>query len=192
MVFPQRVPVPAAYAINTLHYSQGWAMAANMATGITGMVFAVAGGALADRVGVRVVVLLPRLIATVLHYPVLHLVDSSGSPLVLVIAMAGLMAIHAMTSAAGIVLIPMIFPAAVRTSALSIAYALGVTIFGGTAQLVFTGIIEATGDKLSWVWYVIAMGLVSFLGTLAIRTPEGLGGKRRTAQPDSMLAGVSN
>ena len=180
------------YAINTLHYSQGWAMAANMATGITGMVFAVAGGALADRVGVRVVVLLPRLIATVLLYPVLHLVVSSGSPLVLVIAMAGLMAIHAMTSAAGIVLIPMIFPAAVRTSALSIAYALGVTIFGGTAQLVFTGIIEATGDKLSWVWYVIAMGLVSFLGTLAIRTPESLGGKRRTAQPDSMLAGVSN
>ena len=167
-------------------------MAANMATGITGMVFAVAGGALADRVGVRVVVLLPRLIATVLLYPVLHLVVSSGSPLVLVIAMAGLMAIHAMTSAAGIVLIPMIFPAAVRTSALSIAYALGVTIFGGTAQLVFTGIIEATGDKLSWVWYVIAMGLVSFLGTLAIRTPESLGGKRRTAQPDSMLAGVSN
>jgi MFS family permease len=182
----------ATYAINTLHYSQGWAMTANMATGITGMVFAVAGGALADKVGIRSVVLLPRLIATLLLYPVLHLVVSSGSPLVLVIAMAGLMAIHAMTSAAGIVLIPMIFPAAVRTSALSIAYALGVTIFGGTAQLVFTWIIDATGDKLSWVWYVIVMSLISFLGTLAIRVPEDLGGKSQAKQPDAMLAGASD
>jgi len=182
----------ATYAINTLHYSQGWAMTANMATGITGMVFAVAGGALADKIGVRAVVLLPRLVATLLLYPVLHLVVSSGSPLVLVIATAGLMAIHAMTSAAGIVLIPMVFPAAVRTSALSIAYALGVTIFGGTAQLVFTWIIDATGDKLSWVWYVIAMSLISFLGTLAIRVPEDLGGKSRAKQPDGMLAGASS
>jgi MFS family permease len=182
----------ATYAINTLHYSQGWAMTANMATGITGMVFAVAGGALADKVGIRSVVLLPRLVATLLLYPVLHLVVSSGSPLVLVIAMAGLMAIHAMTSAAGIVLIPMIFPAAVRTSALSIAYALGVTIFGGTAQLVFTWIIDATGDKLSWVWYVIVMSLISFLGTLAIRVPEDLGGKSQAKQPDAMLAGASD
>jgi MFS family permease len=180
------------YAINTLHYSPGWAMAANMATGITGMVFAVTGGALADRIGIRTVVLLPRLVATLLLYPVLQLVVSSGSPLVLVIAMAGLMAIHAMTSAAGIVLIPMIFPASVRTSALSIAYALGVTIFGGTAQLVFTWIIDATGDKLSWVWYVIAMSLVSFLGTLAIRMPDDLGGKRQPKQPDGVLARASN
>jgi MFS family permease len=182
----------ATYAINTLHYSPGWAMAANMTTGLTGMVFAVAGGALADRVGIRAVVLLPRLVATLLLYPVLHLVVSSGSPLVLVVAMAGLMAIHAMTSAAGIVLIPMIFPASVRTSALSIAYALGVTIFGGTAQLVFTWIIDATGDKLSWVWYVIAMSLISFLGTLAIRVPDDLGGKPRAKQPDGILARASN
>jgi len=180
------------YAINTLHYSPGWAMTANMVIGITGMVFALAGGTLADRIGIRAVVLLPRLLATVLLYPVLHLVVSSGSPLVLVIAMAGLMAIHATASAAGIVLIPMIFPGAVRTSALSIAYALGVTIFGGSAQLIFTWIIDATGDKLSWVWYVIAMSLVSFLGTLAIRVPEGLGGKPKASQPDGVLARVSS
>ena len=82
--------------------------------------------------------------------------------------------------------------AAVRTSALSIAYALGVTIFGGTAQLVFTWIIDATGDKLSWVWYVIAMSLVSFLGTLAIRVPDDLRGKSQAKQPDGMLARASN
>jgi MFS family permease len=181
----------ATYAISTLHYGSGWAMTASMVNGVTGMTFAVLGGLLADKIGIRTVVLLPRLLATVLLYPILHLVVSSGSPLVLVISMAFLMAIHAMTSAAGIVLIPMIFPTAVRTSALSIAYALGVTIFGGSAQLIFTAIIDATGDKLSWVWYVIAMSLISFLGTLAIRVPDDLDNTSREKRPNGALAGAS-
>jgi MFS family permease len=180
------------YAINTLHYTTGWAMAVSMVTGITGMVFAIAGGTLADKVGIRSVVLLPRLVATLLLYPVLHLVVASGSPLVMVIAMAGLAAIHATSSAAAIVLIPMVFPAAVRTSALSIAYALGVTIFGGTAQLIFTWIIDATGDKLSWVWYVIVMSLISLVSTLMIRVPDALGGTRQRAQAGGALASASN
>ncbi len=181
----------ATYAINTLHYSQGWAMAANVTTGLTGMVFSVAGGLLADRFGVKIVALGPRLLVTLLLYPALHLIVASGSPLVLVMTMAGLMAIHATSSAAGIVMIPIIFPAAVRTSGLSIAYALGVTIFGGTAQIVFTWIIGATGDKLSWVWYIIALSVVSFLATLAIRIPETFGRKTQAEGPAVMLAGAA-
>ena len=78
-----------------------------------------------------------------------------------------------MTAAAAIMLIPLLFPAAIRTAGLSIAYAFGVTIFGGSAQFVFTFIINATGDKLSWVWYIIAMSVVSFWpATMAIRVPR--------------------
>jgi MFS family permease len=182
----------ATYAINTLHYSPGWAMAANMTNGITGMVFAIVGGLLADRFGVKIVALVPRLIVTLLLYPALQLIISSGSPLVLVMTMAGLMAFHATSGAAGIVMIPIIFPAVVRTSGLSIAYALGVTIFGGTAQIVFTWIIGATGDKLSWVWYIVALSVVSLLATLAIRIPETFGRKSQTDRPAAMLAGAPN
>jgi nitrate/nitrite transporter NarK len=167
-------------------------MAANMTTGITGMVFSVLGGALADRFGVKIVTLIPRLAVTLLLYPALHLIVSSGSPLVLVLTVGALMAVHATSSAAGIVMIPIIFPSAVRTSGLSIAYALGVTIFGGTAQLVFTWIIDATGDKLSWVWYIIALSTVSFLATLAIRVPEAFGRKTPAEPPAGVLAGASN
>jgi MFS family permease len=180
----------ATYAINTLHYGQGWAMAANLATGITGMLCSLLGGLLADRFGVKMIALVPRLIVTLLLYPALHLIISSGSPPVLVMVMAGLMAIHATSSAAGIILIPIIFPSAVRTSGLSIAYALGVTIFGGTAQIVFTWIIESTGDKLSWVWYIIAMSVVSFLATLAIRVPETFR-QPKAEPPAGVLAGAS-
>ena len=159
------------YALTTLGYSQKVAMTANLTLGFVGMCAAIAGGILADQFGLKVVAVLPRLIVTLLLYPALSLVVSSGSPAVFILVAACLMVPHAMASAAVIILIPKMFPAAVRTSGLSIAYALGVTIFGGTAQIVFTWIIGATGDKLSWVWYVIVMGIVSLLGTLAIRIP---------------------
>lgn len=180
------------YAINTLHYGQGWAMAASLATAVSGTIFSLVGGALADRYGVKTIAIIPRLIVTLLLYPALVLVISSGSPLVFVLVAAGLMTLHAMSSGAGIILIPMIFPSAVRTAGLSIAYALGVTIFGGTAQIVFTWIISATGDKLSWVWYVIIMSVISVLGTMAIKVPETLRGRSQDAKPAAVLASASN
>ena len=111
-------------------------------------------------------------LVTLLLYPALQLVISSGSPIMLVVSAACLMSLHAMSGAAGIVLVPLIFPSAVRTSGLAIAYALGVTIFGGTAQILFTWIIGATGDKLSWIWYIIAMSVISVLATWALRVPN--------------------
>jgi hypothetical protein len=50
----------------------------------------------------------------------------------------------------------------------------------------------ATGDKLSWVWYIIGLCVVSFLATLAIRTPGSFGRKSQAEQPAGMLAGASN
>ena len=180
------------YAISTLHYGQGWAMAANFAVGVSGLIFALVGGALADRFGVKTIAIIPRLIVTLLLYPAFQLVVSSGSPLVFVLVAAGLVTLHAMSSGAGIILIPLIFPPAVRTAGLSIAYALGVTIFGGTAQIVFTWIISATGDRLSWIWYVIIMSVISVLGTLAIKVPETLKGRSQNTKPAAALAGASN
>lgn len=171
----------ATYAINTLHYSQSWAMTANFTTFVSGTIFALLGGALADRYSLKTIAVVPRIIVTLLFYPALLLVVSSGTPLVYVVTVAVLMAFHAMSGGAGIILIPLIFPAILRTTGLSVAYALGVTIFGGTAQLVFTWIIGSTGDKLSWVWYVIAMGIVSILATMAIRVPEGAERRREGA-----------
>ncbi|WP_143197754.1 MFS transporter [Bradyrhizobium sp. AS23.2] len=180
------------YAISTLHYSQGWAMATNFVTFISGTIFALLGGLLADKYGLKTVTIVPRIIVTLLLYPALQLVVSSGSPLVFLATSATLIAFHAMSSGAGIILIPLIFPAIVRTAGLSIAYALGVTIFGGTAQFVFTWIIGATGDKLSWVWYVIAMSVISLIATMALRLPEGVERRRQGATTGAAVASLSS
>jgi MFS family permease len=169
------------YAITTLGYGQAIGMGATLTVGVVGTIFAVTGGILADRYGIKTIAVVPRIIVVALLYPALHLVVASGSPALFIVVVGALMIPHAMSSAAGIILIPKIFPAAVRTSGLSIAYALGVTIFGGTAQVVFTWIIDATGDKLSWVWYIIVMSIISLLGTIAIRVPADW--STRTADP---------
>jgi MFS family permease len=164
----------ATYAIATLGFGPKVGMMTNLAIGISGAFFALIGGALGDRLGVKKVTVITRIIATALFYPALLLVVSNNSPAIFLAAMIVLMAFHAMSSGAGLLILPKIFPAAIRTSGLSLAYAMGVTIFGGTASVVFTWIIGATGDKLSWVWYVIAMGIVTAIATILVRLPPDL------------------
>jgi MFS family permease len=168
------------YALTTLGYGQRVAMTANLTVGVVGTAFALIGGVIADRVGVKTVALVPRFVVTLLLFPALHLIVESGSPSVFIVVIAGLMSLHAMSGAAGIILIPKVFPAAIRTSGLSIAYATGVTLFGGTAQIVFTWIIGVTGDKQSWVWYVVVLSIISFVGTLLIQVPESWSGTRQS------------
>jgi MFS family permease len=168
------------YALTTLGYGQRAAMTANLCVGVSGTTFALIGGVLADRWGIKAITVIPRVLVTLLLYPALQLIVSSGSPAVFIVVVAALMSLHAMSGAAGIILIPKVFPAAIRTSGLSIAYATGVTLFGGTAQIVFTWIIGATGDKLSWVWYIIGMSIISILGTLVIKVPEGWSASKRS------------
>jgi hypothetical protein len=65
-----------------------------------------------------------------------------------------------------------LFPNAVRSSGLSISYALSVSVFGGTAQYVFAWLIGTTGDPLSPAYYVI---LTSAIGLWAMfQLPETL------------------
>ena len=160
------------FALTNLHFDRGVALGANLITGLTGMGFALLGGLLADRYGLKAVALAPRIVVTALLYPAILLVVTTGSPPVFLAVLAVLMALHATSSGAIITIIPTIFPARIRTAGLSVAYALGVTIFGGTAQIVFTWIIGETGDKLSWVWYIVAIGILCIAATSAIRLPR--------------------
>lgn len=160
------------YAITTLGYSTTVGMVAGLAVGLSGVVFSLVGGILADRYGLKPVSVVARIVTTVLIYPVLTLVLAHPSPALFIGAMASLMVFHSISGAAGIVLLPVSFPASIRTAGLSISYAAGVTLFGGTAQLIFTWLIEATGDKLSPLWYVVAMSLVSIAATVALKGPS--------------------
>jgi MHS family proline/betaine transporter-like MFS transporter len=68
-----------------------------------------------------------------------------------------------------------LFPIGVRSSGMGIAYNVSVTLFGGFAPLIATGLIARTGNPLSPTWYVMfscGLSLVALLVT------------RRTSSPD--------
>jgi MFS transporter, MHS family, proline/betaine transporter len=60
-----------------------------------------------------------------------------------------------------------IFPTHVRSTGLSIAYSIGVTVFGGFAPTIVETFIHLTGDKLAPSYYVLTAALLSGL-SLAI------------------------
>jgi hypothetical protein len=92
------------------------------------------------------------------------------------LTMSALMAALTATSAApSLVAISELFPRAIRSAALSLTYAVSVTVFGGTTQLVVTYLIGVTGDPLAPAYYLI---LASIAGAIAMfAMPETRGGE---------------
>jgi hypothetical protein len=66
------------------------------------------------------------------------------------------------------VLLTEAFPKAVRSAGLSIAYAISVTVFGGSTQLIIAWLIERLHDPLIPAWYQIGANLLSLIGIMLI------------------------
>ncbi|MFM0563129.1 MFS transporter [Paraburkholderia sediminicola] len=100
-------------------------------------------------------------------------VSSSGcvihvkiASVLVVFVLIGLMTL---SSPAGFVLILEAFKPEVRATSLGIIYALGVTIFGGFAQLIVSALWRMSGSFYAPAWYVLACGLVSFAGVVLFK-----------------------
>lgn len=160
------------YAIRTLHLPNSTAMLGTVALGITGGLGSLAGGMLADRFGVRLVAIVPRLLLMLLLFPVMKVLVDNPSGVTLIVAITVLSLLHAASAAVGIMLIPLIFPPAVRSTGMAICYSLGVAIFGGTATYVVTWLVGTTGNPLASTYYVMAASFVMLLAVLAIRNVD--------------------
>lgn len=142
------------YAISTLKLPPTTAMAATVVVGLSTFAFSLAGGWLCDRLGRRPVMLWPRLLAAVASYPAfMLLVEQKTAGALYAVAML-LAALTAMSGAASLVAIPELFPRRIRAVGMSITYAIGVALFGGSTQFVITWLIEVTGNPAAPAWYV--------------------------------------
>ena len=157
------------FTIATLKLPFATGFLANLTAAVTGLVFSLIGGHLGDRIGLRPVAIWPRILYALLVLPAAMLIVAERNGFVLGASLAVLMALQAMSGAVTIALIPKCFPASVRTAGLSVAYATGVAVFGGSAQFVFTWLIANTGDPLSPAWWVIASNLVTIYAVLKLR-----------------------
>jgi MFS family permease len=160
------------YAIRTLHLPASSAMLGTITLGITGCLGALAGGALADRWGLRTVVIAPRIVLMIVLLPVMKFLVANPSAATLALAIAILSLLHAASVAVAVALTPLIFPPEIRSTGLALTYALGVAIFGGTATYVVTWLVGVTGDPLASTYYVMAANAVLLLAALAIRNSD--------------------
>lgn len=149
------------YAVQVLKLPAALAQASVLVGGVMTFAFALVGGALCDRYGRRVVNLVPRLALAVLVVPLFMWLSGAPSAATLLTVSAILAALTAVFGTAGLVQVPELLPIAVRSTGLSLVYAIGTSVFGGTTQFVVTWLLAVTHNPMAPAWYVVAMSAVS-------------------------------
>lgn len=156
------------YAITTLKMSPVLAMGATVVGGLCTLVFSLLGGWLCDRFGRKPTMFWPRVAAAVLTVPAFMLLVANPTATTLFAVSGFLAALTAVSGAASLVAIPELLPRGIRATGMSIAYAIGVSLFGGTTQLVITWLIGVTGNPAAPAWYVAGASVVTALAMRAM------------------------
>ncbi len=156
------------YAIATLEFPPLVAMGATVMVGIATLAFSLLGGWLCDRYGRKPVMLWPRLATALLTVPAFGLLVDHPTEGTLLAVTTFLAALTAVSSAASLVAIPELLPRGIRATGLSIAYAVGVALFGGTTQFIVTWLIGATGNPAAPAWYVAGTSVITAIAMMAL------------------------
>jgi hypothetical protein len=107
--------------------------------------------------------ILPRIALMVLIVPMFLWLIGAPSATTLLGVTAVLAALTALSASASLVALPEMMPMAIRSTGLSLMYALGATLFGGTTQFVVTWLLAVTHDPLVPAYYTAATSLVSIV-----------------------------
>lgn len=161
------------YAMTTLKLSATIGMSATIVFGLATWAGALLGGWLSDLYGRKPVMLWSRVALFVLVYPAYMLLIEHTSLVTLALATTVLALLTGIGGAAGIVAIPELFPGHVRALGLSIAYAFGVALFGGTAQLVIAWLLKVTGNPAAPALYVLPTSLIAIVGIMLMHETGG-------------------
>lgn len=149
------------YAVKQLHMAAAASFGVVVLNGGLQFLLSPVMGALSDRIGRIRIMLTTSVLMGVLIYPMFALLERHPTIgwLLLLQAMAGIF--KAAYSGPMPALMSEIFPTRVRSTGLSIAYSIGVTIFGGFAPTIVETFIHLTGDKLAPSYYVLTAAVLS-------------------------------
>jgi MFS family permease len=157
------------YAISTLKLPAD----VGMLTTLVGYIASIAGIPLgawaADKFGVKVSVIVPRVLFLLLVLQGFMMMTAQGASVeTLLLVNISLNFLMALSYGGLYVLLTEAFPKEVRSSGLSIAYAVSVTVFGGSTQLVIAYLIKTFENPLVPAYYQIAANVLSLVAVFLI------------------------
>jgi MFS family permease len=154
------------FAQTTLHLKPAISfLASALGTG-AGVVSAIYGGWLCDRIGRRPLLIWPNLAYLVMVLPLYFWIIATRSPLALVAGTTALGFVRGLAGGAFYATVTEALPKRIRSQALATVYASAIALFGGTTQLVVTWLIKITGNPMSPAWYLfgaLVIGQVAFM-----------------------------
>ena len=146
------------------------------------LVFLPVGGWLADRIGYKLLLAITALGFAVLIVPIFLAAEAGALGLTWVLLV--LFAINmAMPNGAAPVALTDMVPPHVRYTGVAVVMNVSVALFGGTAPLIATWLIEVTGRQTAPAGYVIAAAVISFLVILTVHPAAGFRRDQRARRP---------
>ncbi|WP_223841738.1 MFS transporter [Kocuria sp. cx-455] len=137
------------YAVQNLHLPGYAGYLGGIISGIVTLVGAPLVGKLADRVGPARVMTVAAVAAVVVTYPLFVILVASPGVGMLTAVQVVLGALMVLYFGPLPALLSEMFPTNIRTTGMSIAYNVGVTLFGGFAPLVLAWLVNSTGSLLA-------------------------------------------
>lgn len=128
-------------------------------------------GALSDKLGRRALLITFGVLATVTTVPALDALGrAQPGPAAIALLVGCLAILSCYTAISGVVKAEM-FPAEVRALGVGLPYALGVAIFGGSAEYVALA-FKGAGLERGFFWYVAIMAAVALAAALVLPDPK--------------------
>lgn len=162
------------YGVKQLGLPPSVAFSAVVLTGLIQMVGSPFVGHWSDKVGRTGLMLTSAAVMLVLIYPAFAWLvarPSAGSLIVVQVAM-GIVVTGYFAALPG--LLSEIFPVATRTTGMSLAYNIAVTVFGGFGPFIIAWLIRETGEKVAPSFYLMFAALLSFIALVAARKVLGM------------------
>lgn len=125
-------------------------------------------GALSDRVGRKPLLLASSVGLAVLSYPLFRLIGHDTVSFVFGAQLVFTLLVAMYFGPMPAVMVEL-FPARERCSGISLGYNVAVSLFGGTAPLIATYLVRATGDVSAPSYYLVACATVSLLVVLRMQ-----------------------
>lgn len=161
------------YLSVTMGYAQSKGLLLIILVMVVMMPLNVVGGLFSDRIGRRPMIIGACAALIVLSVPCMMLIGTGNDGLIFLGLMLLGVALVCFTSSMPATL-PALFYTPVRYSALSIAFNISVSLFGGTTPLVTAWLVAKTGDPLVPAYYLMGAATIGLITMLTVKETAGM------------------